>query len=412
MAGVLAGMRVVEGSAFVAVPLAGMTLAQMGADVIRFDRPQGGLDAKRWPVTKDGVSLFWAGMNKGKRSLAVDMARPEGQEIVAALICAPGPEAGMFLTNLRARGWMDYPALQARREDLIMVSLTGTRRGEPAVDYTVNPALGFPMATGAEGSAEPVAHVLPAWDCIAGGMVVNALLAAERHRLRTGRGQLAELSLKDVAAAMLGHLGIVGEVLANGVDRAKAGNALYGAYGQDFLLACGTRVMVVGLTDRQWRGLVQVLEAGEAVAALERRLGLDLRAEGNRWAARKEITAAFAPWFAARPLSEVAPLFDTAGLTWSVFRSFGEAVREDPDLSLDNPMMAMIHQPGVGALPVPGLPIGFSDLERMAPAPAPVLGQHTEEILADLLGLGSGQIGRLMDAGVVAQGIRPAVRAA
>jgi 2-methylfumaryl-CoA isomerase len=119
MAGVLAGMRVVEGSAFVAVPLAGMTLAQMGADVIRFDRPQGGLDAHRWPVTQNGTSLFWAGLNKGKRSLAVDMSRPEGQEIVTELICAPGPDAGMFLTNLRVRGWMDYPALKARRDDLI-----------------------------------------------------------------------------------------------------------------------------------------------------------------------------------------------------------------------------------------------------------------------------------------------------
>ncbi len=99
--GVLSGMRVVEGSAFVAVPLAGMTLAQMGADVIRFDRPQGGLDAHRWPVTKDGVSLFWAGMNKGKRSLAVDIARPEGQEIVTALICAP---RGGWITPRFRRG--------------------------------------------------------------------------------------------------------------------------------------------------------------------------------------------------------------------------------------------------------------------------------------------------------------------
>lgn len=407
MAGILAGMRVVEGSAFVAVPLAGMTLAQMGADVIRFDRPQGGLDAHRWPVTHEGTSLFWAGLNKGKRSLAVDMSRPEGQEIVTDLICAPGPDAGMFLTNLRVRGWMDYPALQARREDLIMVSLTGTRRGEPAVDYTVNPALGFPMATGPEGSADPVAHVLPAWDCIAGGMVVNALLAAERHRLRTGRGQLAELALKDVAAAMLANLGIVGEVLANGVDRPKAGNSLYGAYGQDFILACGRRVMVIGLTDRQWRGLVKVLAVGEAVAELGRRLALDLSQEGNRFLARKEITAIFAPWFAARRLEEVAPLFDGAGLTWSVFRSFAEAVAEDPDLSADNPMVSMIHQPGVGMLPVPGSPVSFSDLERISPAPAPVLGEHTEEILGDVLGLGSGQIGRLMDAGVVAQGVVP-----
>lgn len=405
--GVLSGMRVVEGSAFVAVPLAGMTLAQMGADVIRFDRPQGGLDAHRWPVTQDGTSLFWAGLNKGKRSLAVDMARPEGQEIISELICAPGPDAGMFLTNLRVRGWMDYPALKARRDDLIMVSLTGTRRGEPAVDYTVNPSLGFPMATGAEGSAEPVAHVLPAWDCIAGGMVVQALLAAERHRLRTGCGQVAELALKDVATAMLAHLGIVGEVVANGVDRPKAGNALYGAYGQDFVLACGRRVMVVGLTDRQWRGLCKVVGAEQAVANLGQRMALDLSKEGDRWAARKEITALFAPWFAARRLEEVAPLFDGAGLTWSVFRSFAQAVAEDPDLSAENPMVSMVMQPGVGVLPVPGSPVTFSALEREGPSPAPVLGEHTEAILADVLGLGSGQIGRLMDEGVVVQGVRP-----
>ena len=148
MVKVLQGMRVVEGSAFVAVPLAGMTLAQMGADVIRFDRIRGGLDHYRWPVTKDDRSLFWAGMNKGKRSLAVDMSAPRGQEIVTRVICAPRPEAGLFLTNLRVRGWMDYDNLKKHREDLIMVSLLGTRDGHPAVDYTVNPAIGFPLRLG------------------------------------------------------------------------------------------------------------------------------------------------------------------------------------------------------------------------------------------------------------------------
>src|SRR5918992_5322420 len=112
MQGVLSGMRVVEGSAFVAAPLGGMTLAQLGADVIRFDPIGGGLDYGRWPVTKDGRSLFWAGLNKGKRSLAVDLASPRGREIVRRLVCAPGPDAGVFLTNLRARGWLDYPELR------------------------------------------------------------------------------------------------------------------------------------------------------------------------------------------------------------------------------------------------------------------------------------------------------------
>jgi 2-methylfumaryl-CoA isomerase len=410
MAGLLKGLRVVEGSAFVAVPLAGMTLAQMGADVIRFDRIRGGLDAHRWPVSADGQSLFWAGLNKGKRSLAVDMASPEGQEIVTDLICAPGPDSGCFLTNLRVRGWMDYPALAALRPDLIMVSLSGTRRHEPAVDYTVNPAVGFPEATGPEGSTEPVAHVLPAWDCIAGNLVATALLAAERHRLRTGEGQHIEIALKDVAAAMLGHLGIIGEVAVNGVDRPKTGNALYGAYGQDFVCADGRRVMVVALTDRQWRGLVKVTGTAKTMASIEARLKLDLSQEGNRFQARHEITAALRTWFATRRVADFAAEFDAAGVTWAPFRSFAEALREDPDLTPANPMFTMLDQPGLGRFPVPGLPFASSAAPRAEPAPAPELGQHTEEILADVVGLGDAEIADLFDTGVVA-GPRPLTRA-
>src|SRR5512144_812089 len=131
-------MRVVEGSAFVAAPLGGMTLAQMGADIIRFDPIEGGLDAKRWPVTRDGHSLFWAGLNKGKRSIAVDIRSPRGRELITALITAPGPDAGLFLTNFPARGWLDHAALTARRADLVMVAITGNSDGTSAVDYTVN----------------------------------------------------------------------------------------------------------------------------------------------------------------------------------------------------------------------------------------------------------------------------------
>jgi 2-methylfumaryl-CoA isomerase len=381
-----------------------MTLAQMGADVIRFDRLEGGLDATRWPVTRDGRSLFWAGLTKGKRSIAIDMKHPRGREIITEIICAPGRDAGLFLTNLRVRGWMDYPTLAARRADLIMVTLLGDRHGRPAVDYTVNPAVGFPDATGPEGSANPVAHVLPAWDCIAGNMAVSGLLAAERHRLRTGEGQSVEFSLKDVAAAMLGNLGIIGEVAVNGVDRPKGGNALYGAYGQDFACADGVRVMVIGLTERQWRGLVEATGSGAALAALERELGVDLADEGARWLNRARLNAVFAPWFAARRVADFAAAFDRAGVTWSVFRSFARALAEDPDLSTDNPLFAEIDQPGIGRFPVPGSPFGFSRAGREAPRPAPVLGQHTEEILAEVARLPEGEIARLFDAGIVQQG--------
>ncbi|MCB1763228.1 MAG: CoA transferase, partial [Gammaproteobacteria bacterium] len=117
---ILDGMRIVEASAFVAAPLGGMTLSQMGADVIRFDPIQGGLDAHRWPITDKNQSLYWPGLNKGKRSLAIDTRKPEGQEIIRNLITAPGEGRGLFLTNFpAARGWMSYASLKQHREDLI-----------------------------------------------------------------------------------------------------------------------------------------------------------------------------------------------------------------------------------------------------------------------------------------------------
>ncbi len=398
---VLKGMRVVEGSAFVAVPLAGMTLAQMGAEVIRFDRLGGGLDAGRWPLAPNGESLFWAGMNKGKKSIAVDMKSPEGRELITRIITAPGDDAGLFLTNLRVRGWMDYDTLCKDRDDLIMVTLTGDRHGRPQVDYTVNPALGIPHMTGPADSDAPVAHALPAWDLIAGNMCVSALLAAERHRLRGHGGQEVEIALKDVAAATLGHLGMIGDVALNAQDRGKSGNALYGAYGQDFVCADGRRVMVIGLTDRQWRGICKVTGTTEAMASLEQRIGVSLADEGNRWRFRDDITAVLKPWFDQRRVPDFDTAFNEAGLTWSEFRTVREAVETDADLSPDNPMFADVMQPGIGQFPVPAHPAAFSASGRVAAQPAPRLGQHTEEILTEIAGCSGTEIARLFDTGVV-----------
>src|SRR5690349_2562856 len=123
--GLLEGVRVVEGSAFVAAPSGGMTLAQLGADVIRFDQIGGGLDYRRWPLTAEGASLYWAGLNKGKRSLAIDLRSARGRELLTALITAPGPDNGVFLTNFPASGWMSYERLRAERADLIMLNVLG-----------------------------------------------------------------------------------------------------------------------------------------------------------------------------------------------------------------------------------------------------------------------------------------------
>src|SRR5918992_5784805 len=251
MSGILDGLTVVEGSAFVAAPLGGMTLAQLGADVIRFDDLRGGLDHTRWPLAEGGQSLLWAGLNKGKRSLRVDLRSDAGRELVSAVIAA----AGAFLTNFPARGWLAYDTLRARREDLVMVHLKGNRDGTSEVDYTVNPATGFPWATGPRNLTEPLNSVLPAWDIAMGELAAIGLLAADRHRTRTGEGSLIEIALSDVAFATVGHLGRIAEVQLEGRDQPRDGNYRYGAFGGDFPTADGRRVMVVALTGRQWKSL-------------------------------------------------------------------------------------------------------------------------------------------------------------
>jgi len=402
--GILRGLRVVEGSAFVACPLAGMTLAQMGAEVIRFDPLPGGLDARRWPVTSEGRSLYWAGLNKGKRSLAVDTSRPEGRELVTRLITAPGPGNGLFLTNLPARGWMAHEALKARRPDLITVTLLGNRDGSSAVDYTVNCAVGFPFVTGPErplGSG-PVNHVLPAWDAMAGYQLALALLAAERHRRLTGEGQLVTLALADVAFALVGHLGYINEVEINKEERQPAGNHLFGAYGGDFESRDGRRLYLAAVTDRMWSELLRVTGLGGTVAALGARLGLDFAREGDRFRASAEISALVRPWCATRTLEELRAAFEGSGVCWGPYQTFGQMVAEDPRCSTANPLFSHVEQPGIGRCLTPGATPEFGAIPRRPPVPAPVLGEHTDEILSLELGMSAGEIGALRDAGVVA----------
>ncbi len=403
MTGILSGLRIVEGSAFVAMPVGGMTMAQLGADVIRFDPIGGGLDFTRWPVTLDGEhSLFWAGFNKGKRSIAVDFRKPKGQELLTRLITAPGENAGLFVTNFPARGWLDYETLRAHRSDLIMVNLVGRRDGGSEVDYTVNPQTGLPFVTGPTVFPRPVNHLLPAWDCIAGQMAMVGLLAAERHRRLTGEGQLVRLALKDVALAMLGNLGKIAEVMVNDTDRPKDGNYLYGAFGRDFGSLDGKRLMVVGLTHGQWNALVEATGLEQELDLLAARLRLNFKKEGDRFRARREIARVFEPWFATRMLQEIRRTFDQHGVTWAQYRTVRETIEHDRDCSIDNPMFAMVDQPGIGSYLMPGSPLDFAAVARTPVRRAPRLGEHTEEILHDILGLSDTEVGQLYDDGVVA----------
>jgi 2-methylfumaryl-CoA isomerase len=283
-----------------------------------------------------------------------------------------------------------------------MVNFIGRRDGGSEVDYTVNPQLGLPFMTGPTTSPEPVNHVFPAWDFISGQMIAVGLLAAERHRRLTGEGQLIKLALKDVGLAMLGNFGMIAEVMINQTDRPKQGNYLYGAFGRDFETLDGQRVMVVGLTDLQWRCLGKATGLAAEFNALGGRLGLDMNDEGDRFRARREIARLLEPWFYGRTLAEVSRSFEEHRVTWGPYRTVREALATDPDCSTDNPMFSLVEQPGIGAYLMPASPLDFSQVPRLPAQPAPRLGQHTDEILLDILGLTSVEVGRLHDDGIVA----------
>ncbi len=395
-------MRVVEGSAFVAAPLGGMTLAQLGAEVVRFDPIGGGVDYGRWPLSAEGKSLFWAGMNKGKKSIAIDISKPEGQEIAASIACAPGEDGGLFLTNFPARGWLAYEKLKARRSDLIYVNVTGDRHGGSEVDYTVNPRIGFPLMTGHPDDPRPVSHVMPAWDHITGQMAAVGMLAAERQRRKTGQGEYVRIALLDVALATLGHMGFIAEVEACKRERPRYGNDLFGAFGRDFATRDGHRVMIIALTARQWLNLRKATQLGVQFDALAAEMGLDLNLEGNRFQARDSIASVLGSWIAARDYAEVSSIFRQYDVCFGPYQTVRELLEHDPEASLDNPLFVEREQPGVGRYRMPGSPLFFSQSQHLDAQPAPRLGEHTDEVLASYLGLSGAEIGRLHDRRVVA----------
>ena len=398
---VLEGLRVIEFPAFIAAPLAGLTLAQLGADVIRVDPIGGNIDIDRWPVNAQGRSLYWASLNRGKRSIEIDVRNPEGRRLLHELITAPGAGAGIFITNLAVDGELAYEALSKSRPDLIMVQLSGSPDGANAVDYTVNCAVGFPLMTG-DGRASPVNHVVPVWDIVAGMNIALAVVAAERRRRDTGAGQFIRLALSDVAMAIASNLGYVAEAEVNGSDRRADGNFVYGAYGDAFATADSRHVMVVAISGRQWQALVRTIGVEQPLNEAAKALGYRLDDESGRYEARALISAFFRPWFARRTLEEVEAAFSNPAILWSPYRTVRQMLAEDRRCSEWNPMFRRIDHPGAGEFLTAASPLAFSAARRVAPGTGPQLGQHGREVLREVLGMDEAHYARLAQAGVVA----------
>jgi len=391
----LSGLSVIEASSFVASPTAGLYLAQFGAEVIRVDQIGGGPDFRRWPVTENNDSLYWENLNRAKKSVALDLGRPEGRELLQQLVRA----TGQFVTNFPAGGFLSHETLAEGRPDLITIRVMGWADGSPALDYTVNNSVGYPMLTGA--GPEPVNHVLPAWDLLTGSYAAFALLAALQRRAVTGEGGEVRLPLSDVAIGTVANLGGIAETLYSGENRPRLGNTVYGLFGRDFVTRDGQRTMIVVVTPRQWANLVASLDLGDAIGAIETARGVSFaKDDGLRFNHRDALYPLFERAIGARDHTDLAAAFDAGGIVHSPYRTMLDAVN-DPALVANNPVFGTAENPSGFAYPAAGAFATIPQMERQPPRPAPRNGAHSEEILATRLSLSSGEIARLIDAGIV-----------
>ena len=401
----LSGLSIVEASSFVASPTAGLYCAQLGAEVIRVDHKAGGLDYDRYMLTAEGRSLSWENLNRAKKSVALDLRSGEGRELLVALAAA----TGNLITNLPEQSFLAHAAVAKARPDLVSVRIMGWHDGRQAMDFTVNAASGYPLMTGpaqwpdALDAADPppVNQVLPAWDFITGAYCAFALLAGIRHRERSGAGSELRVPLGDVAIGTLANSGAMAEMLYRGGDRERLGNAIWGAFGRDFRSRDGQRFMVAALTPKQWDGLVAAFGVAEPIAALETELGVRF-ADGDtpRFVHRQHLFALFQQAAQGLDWPTLETRLAAEGCTFERYRTAHEAAN-DPALVAANPLFG----------PSPANPSGFAypatrsfanipGQDRGDPLPAPFLGEHTEEVLAQKLGMSSGAIATLVDRGI------------
>src|SRR6202044_1263127 len=203
----------------------------------------------------------------------------------------------------------------------------GRHDGSTGVDYTVNAATGFPLVTGPVNHAGPINHVLPAWDVSCGLYAALAVVAAVRRRDQSGAGARISLALEDVALATAGNLGLLTEPQVTGTQRQRLGNAIYGQYGQDFTSRDGVRFMVVTLTRRHFRDVVEVTGTGAAVSALADALGVDFETEGDRYRYRDVLSGLFATWFAEHTAERITAALSDTTVLFERYSTFAQAAR-------------------------------------------------------------------------------------
>ena len=403
MVGPLAGLKVVDLSRVLAGPWAAQILADLGAEVVKIERPIVGDDTRGWGPpflkAKDGTSgdaAYFLGANRNKKSLALDLADSRGPEVVRRLVMQSDIVIENFKRGDLARYGLDYTSLSVQAPGLIYCSITGfgqdgPHADRPGYDFIIQGMAGFMSLTG-EAGREPLRAGLAVADLTTGMYSAIAILAALRHRSATGEGQHIDMALFDTQFGWLANQ--AQNYLVGGSSPALTGNAHPNLVPyQVFRTATRPIIIAIG-NDRQFSRFAQAL--GRAAWAADARYSRNRDRVNNRASLVAEIEALLA----TRPSAEWVPILENAGIPVGPVNSLAEAFA-DPQVAARNLIVEVDH-PLAGPIRTLAQPMKFSKTVADYRTAPPLLGEHSREVL-HTAGFCDDEINALEAAGVMSQ---------
>ncbi|MCJ8144009.1 CoA transferase [Ancylobacter sp. A5.8] len=392
----LAGIKVLDFTQFLSGPYCTQILADLGAEVIKAEAPEGDLARHIPPHFVGRDSVYFIAVNRSKKSLAVDLKTAAGREVLNALAASCDVIVENFRPGVVAKLGIDQERLRAERPELVWCSISGfgqdgPYRDKPAYDMIVQALSGGMSLTG-EPKGRAVRSGIPIGDIAAGMYAAIGILGALFRRERTTRGDAIDIAMLDCQAAMLSYQGAYFLHSGHVPGRQGSGHDSIPTY-RSFTAADGQEVVITANTERMWQGLCRVLGLSELTEDPR------FRTNRERFVHREALWALLEPAFASATAAEWVTRLEGEAVPASVVKTL-DAVMDDPQI-LHRGMIRIIEDGG-RSVRVMGDPLRFAEAQSPEPGYPPQLGEHTHEVLKGILGLSDAAIDRLVDSRAVA----------
>jgi crotonobetainyl-CoA:carnitine CoA-transferase CaiB-like acyl-CoA transferase len=394
-AGPLQGIRVIDLTRVLAGPFATQSLGDLGAEVLKIEPPEIGDETRHFPPFVGGESHYFLGINRNKKSLVVDLQRPEGAEILRRLVATADILVENYRPGVMDRLGLGYAKLAAINPRLIYCAisgfgLTGPLRDKPSFDI-VTQALSGALSINGERGHLPVKLGIPLGDMVGGIFGPMAILAALHERARTGRGRLIDISLYDGLIGMLGYFAQLAFI--TGEDPGPMGSSHPNIVPYGSFPASDGSIIIAVLSERFWGRLCEALERPELAGDprfTTPTLRRDHRDELDHLISEVTRTRTVAEWETRLAAADV-PYAPVLGVTAALAHPHAQA-RE---------MVVEVEHPTIGPMRVIGRPVKFPDAPQPPVTAPPTFGQHTAQVLRDELGYGEAELAALRGSGVI-----------